>query len=58
MEFLSWWFGHHYILSTLLCPFYSFLWAYYFGLKLRMVAVGAYLVGVFGLKVLAEVAKK
>lgn len=37
MDFLQWWFDKHYILSTILTPFYTFLWAICYDLMARMV---------------------
>lgn len=36
-KFLVWWFDTHYILSTLITPFWSFLWALYNNLTVRAV---------------------
>lgn len=45
MEFLNWLFNDHWIISLLFMPFLQLAWAYYHGLKFRLlVAAVAYVV--------------
>jgi len=35
MDFITWWFNHHYVVSTLLTPFMTLAWVFYKGLVIR-----------------------
>ncbi len=35
MDFITWWFDKHYILSSITMPCFSLVWAIYYGLVIR-----------------------
>jgi hypothetical protein len=37
MEFLTWWFDKHYILSTIFTPLFTILWSVYYDMTVRAV---------------------